>query len=51
MTAIFNLCNKLIEKEKTEGLLDKLNVYLSCDRLTMDEYTELVALLSKEDKE
>ena len=45
MTTVFNLCKKLIEKGKTEGLQEKLDVYLACDRLTSEEYKELSEML------
>ena len=45
MTTVFNLCKKLIEKGRTEGLQDKMDVYLACDRLTTTEYNELVVML------
>lgn len=45
MLAVFNLCKKLIEKGRTDGLLDKMDAYLANDRLTVDEYNELVALM------
>ena len=45
MLSVFNLCKKLIEKGRTDGLLDKLDSYLANDRLTVDEYNELVALM------
>lgn len=47
MVAVFNLCKKLIEKGKTEGLHEKMDVYLACDRLTVEEYQELSAMLNK----
>ncbi len=46
MTLVYNLCKKLIELGKTDGLQEKMDVYLAADRLTTDEYTELVALLA-----
>ena len=47
MASVFNLCKKLIEKGRTEGLLEKMDVYLACDRLTVEEYQELVAMLNQ----
>jgi len=47
MTTVFNLCKLLIEKGRTEGLIDKMDVYLAADRLTTEEYNELLALMSK----
>ncbi len=39
------LIKKLIESGKTYGLLDKVDVFYACGRLTESEYTELVGLL------
>lgn len=50
MITVFNLCKKLIEKNKIEGLQDKMDVYLACDRLTAEEYAELVTLMIQEEK-
>lgn len=47
MSAVFNLCKKLIEKGKIEGLQEKMDVYLACDRLTVEEYRELSKMLDK----
>lgn len=46
MTTVFNLCKLLINKGKTTGLQDKMDVYLAADRLTAEEYNELVAMLT-----
>ena len=48
MTSVFNLCKLLIEKGRTDGLQDKMDVYLAVDRLTTEEYTELTAMLMAE---
>lgn len=45
MITVFNLCKKLIEKNKTEGLQEKMDVYLACDRLTSEQYKELSDML------
>ena len=46
MTAVYNLCVKLINNGKTDGLQEKLDVFLACDRLTTEEYQALVAMLN-----
>ena len=46
MTTVFNLCKLLIEKGRTDGLIDKMDVYLAADRLTTEEYNELLALMN-----
>lgn len=51
MVTVFNLCKVLITKGRTDGLIDKMDVYLANDRLTTEEYNELVALLSNNNSE
>ena len=34
MTTVYNLCKLLIQKNRTDGLQDKMDVYLAADRLT-----------------
>ena len=49
MTTLFNICKKLIQTGRTNGLIDKLDVYLANDRLTVEEYSELLAMLNSDD--
>jgi hypothetical protein len=46
MTSVLNLCKLLIAKGRTDGLQNKMDVYLAADRLTTEEYNELLALLN-----
>lgn len=48
MTSVFNLCKILINRHRTEGLQDKVDAFLAADRLTVEEYNELVALMGAE---
>ncbi len=48
MNTVFNLCKLLIQKNRTDGLQDKIDVYLAADRLTPEEYQELAGLLAQE---
>lgn len=34
MNTVFNLCKLLIDRGRTDGLQDKMDVYLAADRLT-----------------
>ena len=47
MITVFNLCILLITKGRTTGLKDKMDAYLAADRLTTEEYNELVALMAE----
>lgn len=44
----YKLCKKLIALGRTEGLKDKLDVYLAADRITAEEYEELMGMLTEE---
>lgn len=41
MSTVYKLCLLLIQRGRTDGLMDKLDVYLAADRLTTEEYAEL----------
>lgn len=45
MTSVFNLVKLLIRRGRTDGLQDKMDVYLAADRLTTEEYQELLQLM------
>ena len=45
MTRVYDLCRLLIERGRTAGLTDKMDVYLAADRLTAEEYQALIKLL------
>ena len=46
MTTVYNLCKLLIDRGRTDGLQDKMDVYLAADRLTPEEYQKLAGLLA-----
>ena len=45
MKRVYDLCKLLIDRGRTEGLTDKMDVYLAADRLTAEEYQTLIRLL------
>lgn len=45
MKATFNLCKKLIEIGKGDIVNANIDLYLANDRLTTEEYTELMGML------
>ena len=47
MIVVYNLCVKLIKNGSTDGLQEKLDVYLACDRLSAKEYKKLVDMLNE----
>ena len=42
---IYQLCKRLIQMGKTEGLAEKIDVYYLANRITREEYEELMGLL------
>ncbi len=50
----YNLMKRIIERDKKAGtldkaaIMDKLDAFLAADRLTTEEYQELVALVNAE---
>lgn len=46
MKSVYNLCVLLIKAGKPRAaILEKMDVYLAADRLTTDEYNDLVNML------
>lgn len=41
----YKLCKQLISLGRTDGMQDKLDAYLAADRITAEQYGELMALL------
>ena len=44
----YKLCLKLIALGKTEGLVEKIDVYYAANRLTTEQYEHLISLLEAE---
>ena len=44
---IYQICKKLIQMGKTEGLVDKIDVYYLAERLTKEQYEELMSMLEE----
>lgn len=42
----YKLCKMMIDAGKTEGLQDKMDLFLLVGRITEDEYNELVVMLN-----
>lgn len=51
MTSVYNLCKLLIARGRTNGLDDKMDAYLANDRLTVEEYNNLTAMLEGADEQ
>ena len=48
---LYNTCERLIERGKTNGMQKKLDIFFANDRLTEDEYTKLTTQLEAKQKE
>ena len=46
MKRVYDLCKLLIDRGRTEGLAEKMDVYLAADRLTTEEYQALKDLMA-----
>ena len=43
---LFNIIKRMIERKKTNGLSEKIDVFYAYNKLTKEEYTELLEKLS-----
>ena len=50
-TTTYNLCMKLIKIGKTDGLMEKVDVYYAANRLTEEEYKDLASILNPSESE
>ncbi len=44
---LYKVLIRLIEKGQTEGISEKIDVFYASDRITKNEYEELLKLLNK----
>ena len=51
MVATFNLCKKLIQIGKADIVNANIDLYLANDRLTAEEYGELMGMLNPQTEE
>lgn len=51
MVATFNLCKKLIQIGKADIVNANIDLYLANDRLTAEEYGELMEMLNPQTEE
>lgn len=42
---LYRTLKRMIERGNTEGMVEKLDVFYAADKITREQYTELVALL------
>ena len=42
---LFNIITRMIERKNTNGLVEKIDVFYLNNKLTKDEYTELIEML------
>lgn len=48
MSTVYNLCKLLMDRGRTEGLQEKMDVYLAADRLTPEEYSALSEMMTRQ---
>lgn len=44
---LYRTLKRMIEKGNTEGMEEKLDVFFAADKITQDEYNELVGMLKE----
>lgn len=42
---LYRTLKRMIERGNTDGMVEKLDVFYAADKITREQYTELVALL------
>lgn len=42
---LYRTLRRMIERGNTEGMAEKLDIFYAADKLTLEQYTELAALL------
>lgn len=43
---LYRTLKRMIERGNTEGMADKLDVFYAADKITKEEYTELMGMLA-----
>lgn len=46
---LYRTLKRMIERGQTAGMRDKLDIFLAADRITADQYADLVAMLPSEE--
>ena len=49
--ALYNTCNRMIERGQTAGMAKKLDIFYAANKLTDEQYAELTGLLAAKQKE
>lgn len=44
---LYRTLKRMIERGQTEGMVEKLDIFFAADKLTQDEYVELMGMLVK----
>lgn len=42
---LYRTLKRMIERGNTEGMAEKLDIFYAADKITQEQYTELVAML------
>lgn len=46
---LYRICKRMIQRGKTAGLAEKLDIFFAAGKLTADKYAELTALLAEKE--
>ena len=46
---LYRTCKRMIQRGKTAGLAEKLDIFFAAGKLTADKYTELTTLLAEKE--
>lgn len=46
---LYRIIKRMIERGQTEGLESKIDIFFATNKLTEEEYTELIGLLPKKE--
>lgn len=47
---LFRTLKRMIERGRTNGITEKLDIFYAADKLTREEYEELIAFLAEKEK-
>lgn len=43
---LYRILRRMVERGNIEGMMEKLDIFLAADRITIDEYNDLTSLLN-----
>ena len=46
---LYRTLKRMIERDQTAGMSEKLDIFFAADKLTQEEYTELTGMLERQE--